>query len=165
MSKSFYKYIVVDLLLDFFKNASNLEGCRYYVIIENDEYRQGFLDAIKDAAEPKELSGIYHSSDSLEEEPYHTYVLDPGKNQAKIIVGYDKNATEDYLTTIRNIIGQKNTPYEKYGVLYVLSDSSLSSLMTACQDLQSPGCPLCPSYIMSDINKKIDVRITKEYEL
>lgn len=164
MSKSFYKYIVVDLLLDFFKNASNLEGCRYYVIIENDEYRQGFLDAIKDAAEPKELSGIYHSSDSLEEEPYHTYVLDPGKNQAKIIVGYDKNATEDYLTTIRNIIGQKNTPYEKYGVLYVLSDSSLSSLMTACQDLQSPGCPLCPSYIMSDINKKIDVRITKEYE-
>lgn len=164
MSKSFYKYIVEDLILDFFKKTDNLDGCRYYIIIENDEYRQGFLEAVKNAAEPIVLHGIYNGSDSLMEEAYHTFALNPGNGQAKIIVGYDKDATEDYLTTIRNVVGQKNSPYEKYGVLYVLSDSSLSSLMTACQDLQSSGCPLSPTYIMSDIDKKIDIRITKEYE-
>ena len=164
MSKSFYKYIVDDLLLDFFKNANNLAGCRYYIIIENEEYRQGFLEAIKEEAESIEISGIYHSSDSLAEESYLTCALNPGKDKVKIIIGCDKDATEDYLTTIRNVVGQKNTQYENYGVLYVLSDSSLSSLMTACQDLQSPGCPLCPTYIISDINRKINNRITKEYE-
>ncbi len=164
MSKSFYKYIVNDLLLDYFRKVSNLAGCRYFIIIENDKYRQGLLGAIKEEAEPLELSGIYHSSDSLEEESYLTYALNPGKNKTKIIIGCDENATEDYLTTIRNVVGQKNTQYENFGVLYILSDSSLSSLVTACQDLQSPGCPLSPTYIMSDINKKINDRITKEYE-
>lgn len=164
MSKSFYNYIVDDLLLNYFKKANDNSGCRYYVIVENDEYRQGLLDAITVVGEPIELKGIYQSSDSLEEESYHTCALSSGKNKAKIIVGNDKDATEDYLTTIRNIVGQKNTQYENYGVLYVLSDSSLSSLMTACQDLQSSGFPLSAEYIMADINKKIDVRITKEYE-
>ncbi len=164
MSKSFYNYIVDDLLLNYFKKTNDNSGCRYYIIVENDEYRQGLLDAITVVGEPIELKGIYQSSDSLEEESYHTCALSSGKNKAKIIVGNDKDATEDYLTTIRNIVGQKNTQYENYGVLYVLSDSSLSSLMTACQDLQSPGFPLSAEYIMADINKKIDVRITKEYE-
>lgn len=121
MSKSFYKYIVNDLLLDYFRKVSNLAGCRYFIIIENDKYRQGLLGAIKEEAEPLELSGIYHSSDSLEEESYLTYALNPGKNKTKIIIGCDENATEDYLTTIRNVVGQKNTQYENFGVLYILS--------------------------------------------
>ena len=164
MLKSFYKYIVNDLLLDYFRKASNLAGCRYYITIENDKYRQGLLGAIKEEAEPIELSGIYHSSDSLGEESYHTYVLNPGKDKTKVLIGCDDNATEDYLTTVRNVVGQKNMQYENFGVLYILSNSSLSSLMTACQDLQSPGSPLSPTYIMSDINKKVNDRITKEYE-
>ena len=65
MSKSFYNYIVDDLLLNYFKKTNDNSGCRYYIIVENDEYRQGLLDAITVVGEPIELKGIYQSSDSL----------------------------------------------------------------------------------------------------
>lgn len=68
------------------------------------------------------------------------------------------------LTTIRNSVGVAGSKYENYGVVYILSDNILSSIITACQDLQSLGGPLHSSYVIRNIQEKAEERITKDLE-
>ena len=69
-----------------------------------------------------------------------------------------------HLTTIRNSVGVLGSKYEDYGVIYILSDSILSSIITACQDLQSLGGPLHSTYIIRDIQEKALDKISKDLE-
>ena len=67
-----------------------------------------------------------------------------------------ENATEDYLTTLRNAVCSPVSNYSDYGVLYVLSSNRLESLTTASIDLQNQGMPLNTNYIRDNIKKKIE---------
>ena len=135
------------------------------MIIENEGHRNLLMDALNEVCEPIIISGIYqgNSSDVLEEE-YNTHVIKPSPDSPSIIIGYDKTSTEDYLTTIRNSVGVAGSKYENYGVIYILSDSILSSIITACQDLQTLGGPLHSSYVIRDIQEKAEERISKDLE-
>ena len=165
MSQSFYKYIVKDLLLGYFKATKISKGNRYYFIVENEKHREGLMEAIKENSEKIILSGIYQGNASaIQEEAYETYMLNPGDDSPKVIIGYDKTATEDYLTTIRNTVGVSGSKYEDYSILYILSDSILSSIITACQDLQAVSFPLNSNYVISNIWKKAENLITKDFE-
>lgn len=165
MSQLFYNYIAKELLLGYFKKNPLQKGSRYYMIIENEGHRNLLMDALDDVCESITISGIYqgNNSDVLEEE-YNTHVMKPSSDTPSIIIGYDKTSTEDYLTTIRNSVGVSGSKYENYGVIYILSDSILSSIITACQDLQALGVPLHSSYIIQDIQNKADDKITKDLE-
>lgn len=165
MLKSFYKYIAEELILGFFKEKSISKGSRFYLIIENDEYREGLLLALKELSSPIVLSDIYEGSGTiLEEEYYETYCIEINPTAPKIIIGYDKTATEDYLTTMRNAIGVKDTRFENFGLLYILSDRGLSSIVTASQDLQGSGSALHSQVIVENIQRKVDTRISKDFE-
>lgn len=165
MSQLFYNYIAKELLLGYFKKNPLQKGSRYYMIIENEGHRNLLMDALDDVCESITISGIYqgNNSDVLEEE-YNTHVMKPSSDTPSIIIGYDKTSTEDYLTTIRNSVGVSGSKYENYGVIYILSDSILSSIITACQDLQALGGPLHSSYIIQDIQNKAEDKITKDLE-
>ena len=165
MSQSFYNYIAKELLLGYFKKNPLQKGSRYFMIIENEGHRNLLMDALNEVCEPIIISGIYqgNSSDVLEEE-YNTHVIKPSPDSPSIIIGYDKTSTEDYLTTIRNSVGVAGSKYENYGVIYILSDSILSSIITACQDLQTLGGPLHSSYVIRDIQEKAEERISKDLE-
>lgn len=166
MLQSFYKYIVEELIVSYFKEHPLACGSRYYLIIENPEYRKGLVAAFQDEATPITISGIYQGGDaSIEEESYETCYLQPDANGPKLILGYDQTATEDYLTTMRNAIGVKGSAYESGSVLYILSDSGLSSLITACQNLQGENGPLHSKVIIDNIYHKAEQKITKNYEL
>ncbi|MCI6169349.1 MAG: ATP-binding protein [Muribaculaceae bacterium] len=165
MLQSFYKYIAKELLFGYFKNNPLKKGSRYYMIVENEDHRNGLMDAINELCENISISGIYQGNNvSVKEESYDTYVLNYSDNHPSIIIGYDKTSTEDYLTTIRNSVGVVGGKYENYGVIYILSDSTLSSIITACQDLQSLGGPLHSSYIINDIKQKAEDLISKDLE-
>ena len=165
MSNLFYKYVVDELLVGYFRKNPPARGNRYYIIIENDEYRKLFLDAIRDKADDIIINNIYDGigASSLEEE-YKTMLLPLGSGVPGIILGSDKDATEDYLTTIRNSVGVAGSPYENYCVLYVLSDSILSSIITACQDLQDPGEALSVANIIDSITNKSKFTLIRDYE-
>ena len=123
MLKSFYNYLVDELVLGYFKKNPVEKGSRYFLIIENKAHRDGLIEAMRSYAETITLSGIYQSNGStIIEEPYDTLLLKPQKDATGLIVGYDETSTEDYLTTIRNSVGVKGGKYEDYGVLFVLSD-------------------------------------------
>ena len=165
MSQSFYNYIAKELLLDYFKKNPLQKGSRYFVIIENEAHRNLLMDAIEDICEAITISGIYQGNNSeVKEESYNTHVINLSGGLPSIIIGYDKTSTEDYLTTIRNSVGISGSKYENFGVIYILSDSILSSIITACQDLQALGGPLHSSYIIRDIQEKADDLIPKDLE-
>ena len=141
------------------------KGSRYFIIVENEKHRNELIKALDNASEKITISGIYQSNDSsVLEESYETRVIKPSIDSPSIIIGYDKTSTEDYLTTIRNSVGLSGGKYENYGVIYILSDSILSSIITACQDLQAIGGPLHSSYIIRDINEKAENVISKDLE-
>ena len=165
MLQSFYNYIVNELLIGYFKKHPSQNGNRYFMIVENEEHRNMLIQALTDACEKITISGIYQGNDSsVKEESYETHVIKPSTDSSSIIIGYDKTSTEDYLTTIRNSVGVKGGKYEDFGVIYILSDSILSSIITACQDLQAIGGPLHSSYIIRDINEKAEDVISKDLE-
>lgn len=135
------------------------------MIVENEKHRNMLIQALNDACDKITISGIYQGNDSsVVEESYETYVIKPSIDSSSIIIGYDKTSTEDYLTTIRNSVGVTGGKYEDFGVVYVLSDSILSSIITACQDLQAVGGPLHSSYIIRDIHEKAEDVISKDLE-
>ncbi len=165
MSNPFYKYLVEELLVGYFRKNIPSRGNRYYIVIENDEYRRLFVEAFREIAEDITINNIYDGAgyDTLEEE-YKTMMLPLGGGAPGIIFGSDKDATEDYLTTIRNSVGVSGSPYENYCLLLVLSDSILSSIITACQDLQAPGEAFSVSNIIGSIKNKLHVKFIKDYE-
>lgn len=165
MSQSFYNYIAKELLLGYFKENHLQKGSRYFIIIEDEDHRNQLMDALYEICEPITISGIYQGNNSeIIEEEYNTLVMNPSPDSPSIIIGYDKTSTEDYLTTIRNSVGVTGSKYENYGVIYILSDSILSSIITACQDLQSLGGPLHSSYVIRDIQEKAENKISKDLE-
>ena len=169
MLKSFYKYLVEELVLGYFKKYPIEKGSRYFLIIENEDHRNGIIDAIRSCAETIILSGIYQNQgNTVLEEPYSTLLLRPQKDAVGLIVGYDKTSTEDYLTTIRNSVGIKGGKYEDYAVLFILSDSTssiLSSINTTVRSLQSIGFPLHSQYIIHNIEQKAKDKLSKDLEL
>ncbi len=168
MLESFYNYVAKELIFGYFRSHPVEKGSRFFMLIENDEYRDGLLNAIYQLAEPITLSGLYKGIDSsIEEDTYHTYVLKPSHEPVGIIIGYDRTATEDYLTTIRNNVGVKGSKYENYAVLFILTNNSssiLSSINTTVSDLQDVGYPLNARYIIDDINKQAENKITQSLE-
>lgn len=165
MLQSFYKYIAKDLLVGYFKKNPIKKGSRYYLIVENEDHRNRLMDAINDLCERISIYGIYQGNvQSVQEESYDTYVLKYSEECAPIIIGYDKTSTEDYLTTIRNSVGVAGGKYENYGVIYILSDSMLSSIITACQNLQLASGPLHSSYVIANIKEKAEDIISKDLE-
>ena len=143
MLQSFYNYIVNELLIGYFKKHPLQKGSRYFMIVENEKHRNMLIQALNDACDKITISGIYQGNDSsVIEESYDTHVIKPSSDSSSIKIGYDKTSTEDYLTTIRNSVGVTGGKYEDFGVIYILSDSILSSIITACQDLQAIGGPL-----------------------
>ena len=165
MSQSFYNYIAKELLLGYFKKNPLQKGSRYFMIIENEGHRNNLMEALSEVCEAITISGIYQGNNSeVQEEAYETHVIKPLVDSSSIIIGYDKTSTEDYLTTIRNSVGVSGSKYEDYGVIYILSDSVLSSIITACQDLQALGGPLHSTYIIRDIQEKALDKISKDLE-
>lgn len=162
MSKSFYNYIVKELIIGWFRNHKPSKGSRYYMVIEDASRRNAILNALRECSDEITINGIYEGAD-IQEESYKTHALKISPDVPKLIIGDDLSASEDYLTTLRNSIGQKGK-YENYGVLYILSTNVLSSLATASSNLESTGYALHTAQIVSKINKDLADHISKDLE-
>jgi len=167
MYAQFYNYLVKTLLRNYLKRVCNKPGDRYYVIIDDKAAgdvnpRELFINSLNEISEELVVKGVYAAGhQGVEEEPYATRVIKLGDSCAPVIVGFDHNATEDYLVTMRNAVTDATGKYaETYSALFVLSerpqDSSnpLSSICSTCTDLKSPGQPFSVDYVVNDIRGK-----------
>lgn len=167
MLESFYKYIIDELLIHYFEQHPISSGNRFYVIIENDAHRKGLLNAMRNSfyAKPIVVENIYGNNEyGVVEEAYNTFTIAPQNSIKSLIIGNSENATEDYLTTLRNAVSSSDSNYSDYGVLYVLSNNRLESLTTASINLQNAGMPLNASYIKDNIYSKIGNSLMNDNE-
>lgn len=167
MLKSFYKYVVDELLIHYFEQHPITPGKRFYLIIENKQQRDGLIEAMRNSiyANPITIEHIYNGAGkNVAEEGYNTFCIAPQHSQCSLIVGNSENATEDYLTTLRNSVSSSSSNYANYGVLYILSNNRLESLTTASVDLQNTGMPLNTIYIKENIDSKINSCIMNDNE-
>lgn len=165
MSESFYNYLAKELIYDYFKNNPIRPGSRYTLFIENKTHYDNLIKALKDIGEEIIISDIYGSnSEKLTEEPYRTFYLKYSSEATNIIIAQE-NATEDYLTTLRNAIGIDGCEkYSNFGLLFILHQSSLSSIVSSCIDMQGISGPLNTNRIITSIKKKSE-KIINNFEL
>ena len=176
MLEQFYKYIVKTLMISYFKRVANKKGDRYYIIMD-DKVSNGtqpiemFNKALSEISEEITISGIFPvEQNSIHEDTYCTRVIKLPQPYASIIIGNDRDATEDYLVTMRNNIGEPGCKYEDFAALFILSekphDSSnpLSSICTTCTDLKSSGKPLSVDYVVKDIKSREYLAFNRDHE-
>ena len=144
MLESFYNYLVKELILGFFKERPVEKGSRYYMIIENEEHREGLMRAVFSNSKAITISQIYLGDETkVKEEAYDTFVLEPAKDSPGLIVGYDKTSTEDYLTTIRNSVGKTLSIKPKLILYESLNCYTLKGIYLGCQTLFRMGPVVC----------------------
>ena len=131
-------------------------------MVESSDHRNKFIEALKSISTPIEINGIFEGAEIVEDH-YSTHALCITDGAPQLIIGDDCSANEDYLTTLRNSVGQLGK-YENYGVLYVLSKTVLSSLFTASLNLEGLGGPLHPNQIVDQIKADVGEIITKDLE-
>ena len=176
MLEQFYEYIVKTVMISYFKRVANKKGDRYYIIMD-DKVSTGlqpidiFNKVLSEISEEIIISGIFPiEQNSIHEDTYTTRVIKLPQPYASIIIGNDRDATEDYLVTMRNNIGEPGCKYEDYSALFILSekphDSSnpLSSICTTCTDLKGSGKPLSVDYIVNDIKSREYFAFNRDHE-
>ena len=151
MQKSFYNFLIDNVLSDFFKEHPAKKGDHYSIIIENDDNRSRFINAIKVSSHTKPLTveNIYigeKPADVLDR--YETVEFDADDNGASVpFIIADIDSGREYLPTIRNAVNV-NRPYSSYATLFILSDYSVvETLATAAVNLEDEGQPLNASEI------------------
>lgn len=162
MQKSFYKFLIDNILASFFEKHPAKKGDHYSIIIENAENRSHFIDAIKQSPHTKPLiiENIYDG-----EKPenildrYETVEFDADNDGSSVpFIIADIDSGKEYLPTIRNAVNA-NRPYSTYATLFILSDYSVvETLATAAVNLESEGQPLnareISKYIIDWVNEQ-----------
>lgn len=167
MSVSFYEYIVNSVLAPFFRNGNIQSGNKYYIVIEDRKKLSDFSSAFKKSIffEPLTINNIFNGGCSeITEQPYQTIVSKTQDGVVPVIIANSEDASEDYLTTLRNSIGTSGSKYENYAIFYILSKNRLESLTTSSVDLQSKNYPLSAEKIGDNIRKELNEKVLRRYE-
>lgn len=166
MQKSFYNFLIDNILSDYFANHPAKKGDHYSVIIENGENRFQFINAIKASPHTKQLTieNIYEGAkpDNILDR-YETVEFDADNDGASVpLIIADIDSGGEYLPTIRNAVNA-NRPYSNYATLFILSDYSVvETLATAAVNLEDEGQPLnareISRYISDWVKNQSDLR-------
>lgn len=133
MLKSFYKYLVDELITDYFTtHKPGSFGLKYfYVLFENAEHRNGLYNAIAEnlTAHDITVTGIFENRQEwMDVDVLNTKCFQPNADGAEIIVGNESVIDNGYLTTLRNAVVQPDSQY---------SDKTLFCIL--CNNIQSPN--------------------------
>ncbi|QHS55933.1 DUF87 domain-containing protein [Mucilaginibacter sp. 14171R-50] len=146
----FYNYLA-EILFRYFITTNPLQpGDRYFVHFENEDdvtlcFRQ-LVDYQSALAE--DFSYRYDEDTQL----YQTKTIQFG--HIKLILASHKDATENFLTMLRNQVALQEGPFENTAIL-ILFSGQLDSLIGGSGDLTKSGMPLSFDSFNADIQEKI----------
>lgn len=167
MSQLFYKYLVDELIADYFATHKPEAGMKYYVLFEKQEHRDGLYNSLATSAcaRPITITGIFENrQDWMDIDVYETYLYTPNYDGIGIIVGNESKTDNGYLTTLRNAVANSNSEYGQYALLNILCNSKLESITTAGLNLMEVGGPLHQDVILRNMLDKMDHVTILDYD-
>lgn len=159
MSQLFYKYLVDELIADYFVTHKPEAGMKYYVLFEKQEHRDGLYNSLATSvcARPITVTGIFENrQDWMDVDVYETYLYTPNSDGVGVIVGNESETDNGYLTTLRNAVANSNSEYGQYALLNILCNNKLESITTAGLNLMEVGGPLHQDVILRNMLDKMD---------
>ena len=167
MSQLFYKYLVDELITDYFASHKPEAGMKYYVLFEKQDHRDGLYDALSStaSAKPITVTGIFENRQEwMDIDVYDTYQFCPNSDGASIIIGNESRTDNGYLTTLRNAVANPNSEYGTYALLNILSNNKLESITTAGINLLDAGGPLHQDVILKNVLDKLEHVTIRTYD-
>ena len=159
MLQLFYKYLVDELIADYFATHKPEAGMKYYVLFEKQEHRDGLYNSLTNSAcaKPITITGIFENrQDWMDIDVYETCQYTPNSDGVGIIVGNESETDNGYLTTLRNAVANSNSKYGQYALLNILCNNKLESITTAGLNLMEPGGPLHQDVILRNMLNKME---------
>ena len=167
MLQSFYKYLVDELITDYFSTHKPEAGMKYYVLFEKQEHRDGLYDALSKAisSKPITVTGIFENRQEwMDVDVYDTYCFRPNPDGVSIIIGNESETDNGYLTTLRNAVANPNSNYGQYALLNILCNNKLESITTAGINLLDVGGPLHQDVILKSVLDKLEHVAILDYD-
>lgn len=164
MYELFYKFLIEELLVKYFKQIDIEAGDKFYIVIEDASLRQDLYKALNDSAYTEEefLCFPGYEKYGVASVPYETVKLTCSNNGTPILVSGCDDADDGFQTMIRNSIGVMGNPVSNMAALFILpGTNAIETLLTAGRNLQERPNPLCIDSITQAIFAKIDKRINK----
>lgn len=157
MSTSFYKFLIDELLVKYFKQNNIEAGDKFYVMIEDTALRQHLYKAFDESVYAKHQDILFKDEEGFESTATanHLIVLDCGEGKQVLVSDCDCN-NDGLQTKIRNSVGVEGNPVSDMAALFILPGSSaIETLLTAGHNLQDYSFPLNAFEIVKEIEKKV----------
>ena len=169
MYELFYKFLIEELLVRYFKKTAVEPGDKFYIVIEDGSIRRGFHRALQDSGftVSRKLCFPGYEKYGAGASEYATVAFTCTGNGTPVIVSGCDDACDGFQTMIRNNVGVKGNPASEMAALFILQGTNtIETLLSAGHNLQEKPYPLCLGSITDAINKKIENKINiieKEY--
>lgn len=168
MYELFYSFLIDELLVRYFKQMPIEAGDKYYIMIEDEELRKQFCDALGQSeyirSEKFNFSDTEGFAANTKEFECPVIVANP---TVKILIsGCDQN-TDGFQTKIRNSVGMADNPLSDMAALFILpGNNAIETLLSAGKNLQEGSYPLSLGKITEAIFERVKDTINnteKEY--
>ena len=169
MYELFYKFLIEELLVRYFKKTAVEPGDKFYIVIEDGSIRRGFHRALQDSGftVSRKLCFPGYEKYGAGASEYATVAFTCTGNGTPVIVSGCDDACDGFQTMIRNNVGVKGSPVSEMAALFILQGTNtIETLLSAGHNLQEKSYPLCLESITEAINDKIENKINiieKEY--
>lgn len=169
MLRSFYKYLVDELITEYFTtHKPGSSGFKYfYVLFENAEHRNGLYNAIAEnqTAHDITITGIFENRQAwMDIDVLNTKCFQPNVDGAEIIVGNESVIDNGYLTTLRNAVVQPDSQYSNNALFCILCNNKLESLTSIGVNLLAEGGPLHQDTIFKNMLAQLDNLTILDYD-
>ena len=151
MSKEFNKYLS-EKLISYFSDTQINAGKKYYAKFDNAIMLNDFYNELETYAKNNE---VYSEFVYDLYERYTACIVNI--NNVKILVAKeDRNVTLDFLTRLRNVVGNKvdGRDYSSFALLLLVT-SNLDSISDGTESLHREGLPFHYKSIISDIEENM----------
>ena len=169
MYELFYKFLIDELLVQYFKQTPIEAGDKFYIMIEDSALRQDFYRALNDSeyTNPQQFCFDGDEGFDMDAKTFESPVLSCSTSGVKILVSGCDNNTDGFQTKIRNSVGVQGNPLSDMAALFILpGNNAIETLLSAGKNLQERSYPLHPEMITKAINKRVNDTINdteKEY--
>ena len=164
MYELFYKFLIDELLVKFFKQIDIEAGDKFYIIIEDANLRKEFYKALQESVytENEKLTFPGYEKYSIISTPYNTVKFTCSSSGTPILVSGCDDSNDGFQTMIRNSIGVMGNPISNMAALFIIpGTNAIETLLSAGRNLQEKPNPLCIDSIAQAIYDKINKRINE----
>lgn len=159
MYELFYKFLIDELLVPYFKSTPYEAGDKFYLMIEDAALRQQFYVALGESEYVAKRKYCFEGDEGfdMDSKSFESPVLTCVAGGIDILVSGCDNNTDGFQTKIRNSVGVAGNPLTDMAALFILpGNNAIETLLSAGKNLQDRSYPLSADSITFAIFKKVE---------